>query len=98
MAHDLNRIQYVILNILKKNGAIDHMHSMSCNEICEIEKRSKGTTIYKHIRILEEYGYVKQGARIERANGYILTEQGIAILPKPKEKENTDYEQNSRSN
>lgn len=82
MAHDLNRIQYVILNILKKNGAMDHMHSMSCNEICEIEKRSKVTTIYKHIRILEEYGYVKQGARIERANGYILTEQGIAILPK----------------
>ena len=52
MAHDLNRIQYVILNILKKNKAIDHMHSMSCNEICEIEGRNKVSTIYKHIRIL----------------------------------------------
>ena len=82
MVHNLNRIQYVILNILKKNGAIDHMHSMSCNEVCEIEKRSKVTTIYKHIRILEEYGYVTKGAKIERANGYILTEQGISILPK----------------
>lgn len=82
MAHDLNRIQYIILNILKKNGATDHMHSMSCNEICEIENRSKVTTIYKHVRILEEYGYVTQGAKIERANGYILTEQGINILPK----------------
>lgn len=82
MAHDLNRIQYVILNILKKNKAIDHMHSMSCNEICEIESRNKVSTIYKHIRILEDYGYVIKGAKIERANGYILTEQALAILPK----------------
>lgn len=82
MAHDLNRIQYVVLNILKKNNATDHMHSMSCNEICEIENRSKVTTIYKHIRILEDYGYVTKGAKIERANGYILTEQGINVLPK----------------
>lgn len=85
MVHDLNRIQYVVLNILKKNGATDHMHSMSCNEICEIEGRSKVTTIYKHIRILEDYGYVTHGAKIERANGYILTEQGINALPKTKE-------------
>ena len=82
MAHDLNRIQYIILNILKKNGATDHMHSMSCNEICEIENRSKVPTIYKHIRILENYGYVTRGAKIERASGYILTEQGINVLPK----------------
>ena len=81
MAHDLNRIQYVILNILKKNRAVDHMHSMSCNEICEIEKHSKVTTIYKHIRILESHGYVELGAKIERANGYILTEQGQRVLP-----------------
>lgn len=82
MAHDLNRIQYVILNILKKNGATTHMRSMSCNEICEVEGRSKVTTIYKHIRILEDYGYVTYGAKIERANGYILTEQGLKVLPK----------------
>ena len=82
MAHDLNRIQYVILNILKKNGAIDHMHSMSCNEICGIENHCKVPTIYKHIRSLEKYGYVTRGAKVERARRFILTEQGMNVLPK----------------
>lgn len=82
MRYDLNRIQYIIMNIMRKNGATDHMHSMSCNEICEHEKCSRVTTIYKHIRILEEYGLVERGAKIERAYGYILTEEAIKLLPK----------------
>ena len=89
MEDNLNRIQYVILNIMKKRKAVDHMHSMSCNEICEIEKRCKVTTIYKHIRILENMGYVKKGAKIERAFGYILTTKAIDMLPKEME-ENKD--------
>ena len=91
MEDNLNRIQYVILNIMRKRKAVDHMHSMSCNEICEIEKRCKVTTIYKHIRILEEKGYVKQGAKIERAFGYILTAKAIDMLPK-EEMEGKKYE------
>ena len=79
---ELNRIQYIIMNIMRKQNATDHMHSMSCNEICEIEGRSKVTNIYKHIRILEKYGLVTMGARIERANGYILTDKAIELLPK----------------
>ena len=89
MEDNLNRIQYVILNIMRKRKAVDHMHSMSCNEICEIEKRCKVTTIYKHIRILENMGYVKRGAKIERASGYILTAKAINMLPKEVE-ENKD--------
>lgn len=88
MEDNLNRIQYVILNIMKKRKAVDHMHSMSCNEICEIEKRCKVTTIYKHIRILENKGYVKRGAKIERAFGYILTAKAIDMLPKEEMEEN----------
>lgn len=82
MEDNLNRIQYVILNIMRKRKAVDHMHSMSCHEICEIEKRCKVTTIYKHIRILENMGYVKKGAKIERAFGYILTARAVDMLPK----------------
>ena len=70
MEDNLNRIQYVILNIMKKRKAVDHMHSMSCNEICEIEKRCKVTTIYKHIRILENMGYVKKEPRLR---GHLVT-------------------------
>ena len=39
-----------------EQGATDHMHSMSCYEIRDIEGRVKADTIYKHIRILESYG------------------------------------------
>lgn len=56
-----------------KNFATDHMHSMSCEEIRDIEGRSKISTIYKHIRKLEGLGLVTKGAKIERAYGYILT-------------------------
>lgn len=86
----MNRIQYVILNIMKKRKAVDHMHSMSCNEISAIENRCKVTTIYKHICILEEKGYVEKGAKIERAFGYILTEKALDMLPKEEMEGNKD--------
>ncbi len=82
MKWNLNRIQYVIMNIMLEQGATDHMHSMSCYEIRDIEGRVKADTIYKHIRILESYGLVEHGAKIERANGYILTQKAIDLLPK----------------
>ncbi len=82
MNWNLNRIQYVIMKIMLEQGATDHMHSMSCYEIRDIEGRVKADTIYKHIRILESYGLVEHGAKIERANGYILTQKAIDLLPK----------------
>ena len=88
MEDNLNRIQYVILNIMRKRKAVDHMHSMSCNEICEIEKRCKVTTIYNNISIFENMRYVKKGANIERAFGYILTEKALNLLPKEEMEEN----------
>ncbi len=81
MDFNLNRIQYVILNILKKNKADSPMRSMSCNEIAEIEETDKPSTIYKHLRVLENLGYVARGAKVERATGYIITEAGLKVLP-----------------
>lgn len=81
MDFSLNRIQYVILSILKNKKADSPMMSMSCNEIADIEKNDKPSTIYKHLRILENYGYVARGAKIERATGYIITEAGLKVLP-----------------
>lgn len=82
MDRNLTRIQYVIMNIMLKQRATDHMHSMSCYEIRDIEGQVQADTIYKHIRILESYGLIEQGAKIERANGYILTQKAINLLPK----------------
>ena len=73
---------------MRKKKALDHMHSISCNEIREIENQSAVTTIYKHICILEKNGYVEKGAKIERAFGYILTQKALNILPKEEEERN----------
>ena len=72
---------------MRKSKAVHQMRSMSCKEICNImENRFKVTTIYKHICILEKNGYVKKGAKIERAFGYVLTQKAIDILPEMEEK------------
>ena len=81
MEFNLNRIKYVILSILRKNKADSPMLSMSCNEIAAIEKCNKLSTIYKHNRILEDFGSVESGAKEERATGYIITAAGLKVLP-----------------
>lgn len=64
MEFNLNRIQYVILSILRKNKADSPMLSMSCNEIAEIEKYDKPSTIYKHLRILKIWDMWKEVQRL----------------------------------
>ena len=81
MEFSLNRIQFLILIILRNYKADSPMLSMSCYEIAVIEKFDKPSTIYKHIRILKNLGYVERGAKVERATGYIITAAGLKILP-----------------
>lgn len=82
MEKDLVRTQYVIMKILKKRKAFNHMRSMTLSEISELEGRNKQNTLYKHIRILENKKLVKLGAKVERANGYFLSEEGLKLLNK----------------
>ena len=58
------------------------MRSMTLSEISELEGRNKQNTLYKHIRILENKKLVKLGAKVERANGYFLSEEGLKLLNK----------------
>lgn len=93
MEDNLSRIQYAILHNMRKQKAVHQMRSMSCKEICNImENRFKVTTIYKHICILEKKGYVEEGAKIERAYGYILTKKTLDILPEMDEGEERNHE------
>lgn len=82
MEENLVRTQYVIMKILRKQGATNHMKSMTVKEIAKNEKKNKPNTLYKHIRILEERNFVKSGAKAERANGYYLSEEGLNLLNK----------------
>lgn len=87
MNDELTRTQYIILNILKVYKATNHMLSMTVSEIAEKEGRNKVNTIYKHIRILRQKGFVFQGARVERAYSFYISERGIALLEKYKDME-----------
>lgn len=89
MNDELTRTQYVILKILEKSKATNHMQSMTVAEITEEEGRNKTNTIYKHIRVLLDKGYVLQGARVEKAYSYYISERGITLLQKFKDTEVT---------
>lgn len=82
MDNNLVRTQYVIMNILRMKGALNHMRSSTLAEIAEQEGRNKPNTLYKHIRNLQEQGFVELGAKVERANGYYLSESGLELLKK----------------
>lgn len=79
---DLVRTQYVIMKILKNRKAFNHMRSMTLSEIAELEGRNKPNTLYKHLRILENKKLVMPGAKVERANGYFLSKEGLELLNK----------------
>ncbi len=82
MEENLVRTQYVIMKILRKQKATNHMKSMTLKEIAKNEKKNKPNTLYKHIRILVKRNLVKSGAKAERANGYYLSEEGLNLLKK----------------
>lgn len=70
------------MKILKTQKATNHMKSLTINEIAKNERKNKPNTLYKHIRILEEKNLVKSGAKVARANGYYLSEDGLNLLKK----------------
>lgn len=80
MYGDIVRTQYVIMNILRTHKATNYMKSMTLEEISNEEGRNKINTLYKHIRILQSKKLVELGAKVERANGYFLSEAGMKLL------------------
>lgn len=95
MEENLVRTQYVIMKILKNKKATNHMKSMTLKEIASNEKKNKPNTLYKHIRILEERNFIKSGAKVARANGYYLSEEGLKLL---KKYEDEEEEKNGNNN
>ena len=82
MNEELVRTQYVIMKILKTKKATNHMKSLTVNEIAKMERKNKPNTLYKHIRILEKRNLIRSGAKVARANGYYLSEEGLGLLKK----------------
>ncbi len=77
----LNRLDFIILLILKKSGAARSLSSMTVREIaCTEDLGVKENTIFKKIKNLERSGYIERGLKEGRADTYFITPKGCKRL------------------
>ena len=76
---ELNRLDYVILKLLKKKNCVSHFESATLQEIMSFTKTSRPTT-YRKMMNLEKLGYVKRGCKSTNADTFYLQQKGIDIV------------------
>ena len=82
----MNRLDYVLLKILKKKNCTSHFHSMTLQEIMAISKYCISTTSRK-LKALREQGYVEVGCGDWQAYTYYITEKGLKLIKNEEENE-----------
>lgn len=79
----MNRLGFIILSILQKNGATNRPSGMTIREIVSSEDLGlKENTIFKKIKDFEQSGYVSRGLKDGRADTYFITPEGCQCLEK----------------
>lgn len=76
---ELNRLDYVILMLLKKQNCTSHFKSMTLQEIISVTNTSRPST-YRKMMKLVELGYVKKGCKSTNADTFYLTEKSMELL------------------
>lgn len=77
----MNRLGFIVLSILRQNGANNRLSAMAVSEIVDEEEFVyKDNTIYKKIKEFETTGLVAQGLKEGRAATFYITEKGVQIL------------------
>ena len=76
---ELNRLDYCIMKLLKKNNCISFFESMTLQEIMEVTGTSRPTT-YRKMMNLKELGYVDKGCKSTQADTFYLLQKGINIV------------------
>lgn len=75
----LNRMDYCIMKLLKKNNCVSFFESMTLQEIMEVIHTSRPTT-YRKMMNLVKLGYVGKGCKSTQADTFYLLEKGISIV------------------
>ena len=79
----LNRLGFIVLSILKQNGAENKLSSMTLREIAAAEDFwLKENTIFKKIKDFQTSGYVGKGLKEGRADTFFITSEGLEMLEK----------------
>lgn len=76
---ELNRLDYVIMKLLKKKGCTSHFESMTLQEIMRVTNTSRPTT-YRKMMNLVDMGYVKRGCKSTNADTFYLLQKGMDIV------------------
>lgn len=76
---ELNRLDYVIMKLLKKKNCTSHFESMTIQEIMSITNTSRPTT-YRKMMNLYKQEYVGKGCKSTNADTFYLKQKGIDIV------------------
>lgn len=76
---ELNRLDYVIMKLLKKKNCISYFESMTLQEIMSVTNTSRPTT-YRKMMNLCRYGYVGKGCKSTNADTFYLKPKGMKIV------------------
>ena len=76
---ELNRLDYVILKLLRKKNCISYFESATLQEIMSVTGTSRPTT-YRKMMNLVKLGYVKKGCKSTNADTFYLQQRGIDIV------------------
>lgn len=78
---ELNRLDYVILKLLKKQNCISYFESMTLQEIMEVTQTSRPATYRKMMKLIKN-GYVLKGCKSTNADTFYLQDKGIEFIEK----------------
>ncbi len=76
---ELNRLDYIILKLLKKKNCISHFESMTLQEIMNVTNTARPTTYRKMMNLCRQ-GYIKKGCKSTNADTFFLQEKGIRLI------------------
>ena len=77
----MNRLGFIILSILRQEGATNKLSSMTVREIASAEEFGmKENTIFKKIKDFEQSGYIGRGLKEGRADTFFITPAGCECL------------------
>lgn len=77
----LNRLDYCIMKMLRKNNCTSYFESMTLQEIMDVTHTSRPTT-YRKMMNLKKLGYVEKGCKSTQADTFYLQKKGIDIVEK----------------
>ncbi len=77
----MNRLEFIILSVLRQNEATNRFSAMTVREIASAEDLGmKENTIFKKIRGFEQTRYIGRGMKEGRADTFFITPDGLAYL------------------